>query len=68
MRDVYSSHVDRIGHDPATNELHVQWEGGKHSVYANVPPGKASDVMNAWSVGKALTRDIKGAHGHRYLT
>lgn len=67
MRNVYSSHVDRIGHDPETNELHVEWQGGKRSVYSDVPAAKAGDVMNSWSVGKAIHKDIKGAHEHRYL-
>jgi len=67
MRDVYSSHVNKIGHDPDTNELHVTWDNGKTSVYSDVPAAKADDVMNSWSVGKAIHSQIKGAHDHRYL-
>lgn len=67
MRDIFSSTVNRAGHDPKTNELHVEWKTGKTSVYSNVPPKKADEVLNAWSVGKSLYKKIKGAHDHRYL-
>ena len=66
MRSVYSSHVNTIGHDPETGELHVVWDTGKHSVYAGVPADLASDVMNSWSVGKALTEQVKSNYPHRY--
>ena len=67
MRQVFSSHVEAIGHDPATNELHVKWDTGKTSVYSNVPPEKADAVANSWSVGKALREQVKGQHEHRYI-
>ncbi len=67
MRNVYSSTVDRAGYAPETNELHVVWKGGKTSVYSDVSPVKADEVLNSWSVGKAIHRQIKGAHEHRYL-
>lgn len=68
MREVYSSSVDRIGYDAETQELHVVWRrGGKTSVYQDVPPDKAQQVMNAWSVGQAV-RELHGTgdHGHAY--
>ena len=37
MRSVFSSHVDRIGHDAQTGELYVQWDTGKTSVYPASP-------------------------------
>jgi hypothetical protein len=67
MRDVFSSHVSRIGHDPDTSELHVQWDTGKTSAYANVPAEVAQSVMNAWSVGAALREQVKGKYEHRYV-
>lgn len=67
MRNIFSSTVNRAGHDQQTNELHVEWKNGKTSVYSDVPPEKADDVLNSWSVGKALTKQIKGVHDHRYL-
>jgi hypothetical protein len=67
MRSVFSSHVDRIGHDVQTGDLYVQWDSGKTSVYSGVPPDLAEDVSTSWSVGSALTTRIKGAFPHRYL-
>lgn len=67
MRSVFSTHVDRIGHDAATGELHVQWDTGKTSVYVGVPPDVADEVMNSWSVGKALTERVKPRFQHRYV-
>lgn len=67
MKDVYSSHVDQVGHDPQTNELHVKWDSGKTSVYSNVPAELAQSVVQSWSVGKALTAQVKGQFPHRYL-
>lgn len=66
MRDVYSDSVNRIGHDPDTNELFVEWKKGKRSIYSDVPADKAKSVMSAWSVGKAIHSEIKPAHNHRY--
>lgn len=66
MRDVYSSHVDSIGHDPDTQELVVKWNGGKTSVYSNVPAEKAQAAMSAWSVGKFVKSEIIPNHPHRY--
>jgi hypothetical protein len=66
MRSVFSSHVNRVGHDPETGDLHVEWDNGKTSIYSGVPPALADDVSNAWSVGKALHGQIKGKFPHRY--
>ena len=65
-KSVYSDTVDQIGHDPETNELHVLWQKGKHSIYSDVDATKAAHVMNSWSVGHALHAQIKPQHGHRY--
>jgi hypothetical protein len=67
MRSVFSSHVDRIGHDMQTGELHVVWDSGKTSVYSGVPADVADDVSQSWSVGSALTAKVKGKYAHRYL-
>lgn len=67
MRSVYSSHVDKIGHDAEANELHVKWQGsGKTSVYEGVPADLAHQVMNAHSVGQALNEHIKDNYKHHY--
>ena len=67
MREVYSSHVNKIGHDPKTNELWVEWDSGKTSVYSGVSAELADQVTNSWSVGSALRDQIKsGGYAHRY--
>jgi hypothetical protein len=63
---VFSSHVDHVSHDPATNDLTVRWKDGKTSVYAGVPAGLARTVANAPSVGQALHTMVKNRYDHRY--
>lgn len=66
MRDVFSSHVDRIGYDAEAEELTVEWKKGKTSVYSGVPADVAESVMNAFSVGQAIHNQIKSNYPHRY--
>lgn len=66
LRDVYSSHVAQIGHDPDTGELHVVWDTGKTSIYSGVPADVADGVMKSWSIGTALREQVKGQYDHRY--
>lgn len=66
LQSVYSSNVDKLGHDPETGELHVRWSTGKTSIYSNVPTQVAEDVRTAWSVGQAVNEMIKGKFQHRY--
>ena len=67
MRDIFSSHVGRVGYSPDTQELFVEWQGtGKTSVYSGVPQAVANQTMNAWSVGKALKENVKDVYPHRY--
>jgi hypothetical protein len=66
MRPVYSSHVTAVGHDPEKQELHVQWDTGKTSIYAGVPASLAEQVRTSASVGQALRDRVKGKYDHRY--
>jgi hypothetical protein len=66
MTPVYSSHVQAIGHDPDTGDLHVSWKGGKTSIYSNVPADLADQVTKSWSVGQAVQTMIKDQFPHRY--
>ncbi len=66
MQSVYSTHVSKIGHSSDTQELFVEWDNGKVSVYSGVPARVAEDVRNAWSVGQALNEMVKGKFDHRY--
>lgn len=67
MREVHSSHVDKIGYSAETAELLVVWDSGKTSVYSGVPSALADEVLNSWSVGSALSARIKGQYEHRYV-
>lgn len=67
MREVFSSHVNRIGYDAETGDLLVEWDSGKTSAYAGVSPQVADDVATNWSVGSALTEQVKGRYAHRYV-
>lgn len=66
MRNVFSSRVNMVGHDPETNQLVVQWKRGKTSIYDGVPADLAFQVMNAPSVGQAIHNQIKPKYAHRY--
>ena len=74
MRSVFSSHVDSIGYDGETGELHVRYRGTykggagvKTAIYANVPPDVAARVMSAPSIGEALHAHVKGKYDHGYI-
>lgn len=66
MPEVYSSIVDRIDYDVASEELSVVWKKGKLSIYSGVPEDVAQQVMNAPSIGSALYNSIIGVYEHRY--
>lgn len=66
MQSVYSSNVNRVGHDSDKQEFHVEWGNGKVSVYSGVSVQVAEDVRNSWSVGKAIQEQIKDKFPHRY--
>lgn len=65
MRGVYSSHVAAVGYDPAAMVLRVEWQTGKASLYHGVPVDAARRVMDAPSVGEALS-SVKAAYKHTY--
>lgn len=67
MRSVFSSHVDRIGYDMETAELHVSFAGGRTAVYADVPPDVAGAVLASPSIGQALHAMVRGRYRHSYV-
>ena len=44
---VFSSHVDAIKYDTATQELRVRWQAGRESIYHGVPPEVGADQFKA---------------------
>lgn len=68
MHPVYSSHITALGHDAGAGELHVQWDSGRTSVFGpGIDAATADRIRKSRSVGQAVTKDVKGKFGHRYL-
>ena len=71
MKRVFSSHIDSVGYDPDTRELHVQYQGkkdkpGKTAVFMDVPQDVAKLVVDAPSVGTAVHQFLKDKYAHGY--
>lgn len=71
LRPVFSSHIDRIGYDEDTKELHVAFQGSRNrppriAVYHGVPYDLAHGVLNAPSIGMAMHRSIRGRFAFTY--
>ena len=64
--NVYSSHVNRVGHDSDTGEMLVQWQSGKVSAYEGVSAEKVEDISKSASVGERIKTEIKPTYKHRY--
>jgi hypothetical protein len=67
MIPVKSSNVEAVGHDAASNELHVRFKGGAHYIYANVPAAIHDSLHASESVGKFIGAHIKPHFTHRRL-
>lgn len=67
MKSIYSSHIDQMGYDNMTGNLHVTFSNGKTGVYSGVPHDIATQVMNAPSVGGALHSMVKPKYKFTYL-
>ena len=65
-RDVYSTRVERLGYDPETQEMYVEWKRGRVSVFEGVPDDVAHEASNAWSVGAFLRINIEPEYKQRY--
>jgi hypothetical protein len=62
MVDVESSNIDKIGHDPEKNELHVHFRGGSQYIYHDVPAADHAAFMAADSKGKHHRTNIIGKY------
>ena len=67
MRNVFSSNINKIGYEPDTKTLMVEFSSGKTARYANVPPDVAKRVGGAASIGTAFNEHIRGKYEHAYL-
>ena len=66
MRNVFSSHVAKVGYDEESGELHVHFSNGSEGVYSGVPPDVAASVGSAPSIGQELHRVVRGQYGFKY--
>jgi hypothetical protein len=66
VKKVFSSHIEQVGYEPATQSLTVIFKNGKTATYTGVPPDVASNVVDAPSVGSALHQFVRGKYDHSY--
>jgi hypothetical protein len=66
-KNVFSSHIERIGYDSDKNEMLVYWRNGRVSAYEGVDEQTANQAANAPSVGQFLHGEIKSYFKHRYV-
>lgn len=59
MEYVDSSNVEAIGYDPELRELHVNFNGGKTYIYADVSEDTYRELLSADSKGSYLNREVK---------
>ena len=65
LTPVTSSNLKAVGHDPATNELHVEFSNGARWIYAGVDAEKYGRMLAFPSVGKFFAASISGQHEER---
>lgn len=66
MKRVYSSHIEKIGYRPDSQELHVHYDTGKKAKFKGVPKGIADKVLGAASIGEAMHAHIRNKFPHEY--
>ena len=65
MVPVKSSNIAKIGHDPATKTLRVEFRNGSVYSYHDVDADKHAALMKADSVGSHFNEHIKNG-GHKF--
>lgn len=68
LSPVTSSNIAAIGHDPATNELHVQFKSGATHVFSGVTAEQHEAMRDAESVGKHFHAHVKGKFDSRKVS
>lgn len=59
LSPVKSSNIKAIGHDPDTNELHVEFATGGRYVYEGVDADEFAALRDAKSIGSHLHASVK---------
>jgi KTSC domain len=67
MVPVESSNIKAVGHDAATNELHIRFTNGTTYIHSGVPRAFYQNMLQAPSKGKYHAERIKGTFPHRKL-
>lgn len=61
-KEVSSSAIRSVGHDPETNTLEVEMTNGKVYQYSNVSKEQHAELMAAKSIGTHWGKQIKPHH------
>jgi KTSC domain-containing protein len=61
MQPVKSGMLTRVGYDPASGTLAVEYSNGGLYHYAGIPPDLVSELLAAESVGKYFLTNIRNA-------
>lgn len=64
LRPVESSNIRAVGYDPAERAMEVQFKGGNHYRYKDVPPESHAALIGAESVGKHFHAHVRGKFSH----
>lgn len=62
MQFVDSSNIERIGYDPNSSTLRVEFKSNRTYDYSNVPENVFNELRNASSVGSYHARNIKNLY------
>ena len=64
MHPVESSGIKAIGHDPATNTMRVQFNGGRTYEYSGVTAEHHKALISADSIGGHFSRHVRDKFEH----
>ena len=64
MQFVDSSNIERIGYDPNSNTLRVEFKSNRTYDYFNVPENVFNELKNASSVGSYHAMNIKNSYSY----
>lgn len=65
---VKSTQLKSVGHDPATNKLHIEFKSGAVYEYDDVPVEEYAELMNAPSIGQHFSSRVKYGFVYRKLS
>lgn len=66
MKSVFSSHISKVGYDPESKQLAVEFQTGKTAIYVDVPGDVAQSFLDSPSLGTALNTMIRDRYAFGY--